>query len=152
MAASEAAAELVYIRRLLRELGEVMDTPTKLHVDNSGAVELSKDRKSCHRSRHILRRYFYVREAAAMGEVQVLKVDTKLNQSDVLTKNTFDIPTFREFKCQLMGADVKEAAAADETPPRKRKGHEPINDASLRASLVYARAYAMSDCPALFAT
>jgi hypothetical protein len=37
---------------------------TKLFVDNSGAVELSRDRKSCHCSRHVDRRYFKVRELA----------------------------------------------------------------------------------------
>ena len=32
----------------------------------SGAVELSRDRKSCHRSRHVDRRYFKVRERSAL--------------------------------------------------------------------------------------
>ena len=61
--------------------------PTKLYVDNSGAVELSRDRKSCHRSRHVDRRYFKVRELAYEGHLRVEHIDTKLNSADLLTKS-----------------------------------------------------------------
>ena len=62
MAASQAALEMLYFRGLLREMGVDMSQPTMLYVDNQGAVELSKDLKSCQRSRHIERRYLKVRE------------------------------------------------------------------------------------------
>ena len=42
MAASLAAAEVMYFRGLLREMGRDLP-PTKLYVDNQGAIELSKD-------------------------------------------------------------------------------------------------------------
>ena len=51
IAASQAALEIVYLRALLREMGVEVDEPTVLLVDNSGAVELSKHQKACHRSR-----------------------------------------------------------------------------------------------------
>ena len=92
------------------DLGVDVSEPTTIHVDNSGAVELSRDRKSCNRSRHVLRRYFYVREAAARGDVVVEKVDTKLNWSDLLTKNTFDVSTFVKLKQRLMNLPAIEAA------------------------------------------
>ena len=57
-----------------------------MYVDNSGAVELSRDRRSCHRSRHVDRRYFKVRELTHNGEVVVEKIDTAINPADVLTK------------------------------------------------------------------
>ena len=60
MAASLAACEVVFMRGLLREMGVEMDNPTVLRVDNLGAVALAKDRRSCHRSRHIHRRYLKV--------------------------------------------------------------------------------------------
>ena len=59
---------------------------TKLFVDNSGAVELSRDRKSCHRSRHVDRRYFKVRELGFEGALRVEHVDTAENAADLLTK------------------------------------------------------------------
>ena len=58
----------------------------KVFVDNSGAVELARDRKSCHRSRHVDRRYFKVREMFFAKILRVLKVDTTENTADVLTK------------------------------------------------------------------
>ena len=142
MAASEAAAETVYVRRMLRELGVDMDEPTVIHVDNSGAVELAKDRKSCHRSRHVLRRYFFVREAMAHGEVNVVKIDTKLNISDILTKAGFDAPTFDTFKGQLMGSAHR--------PPSAQASGTPSPNA-LRSGLLQARLDAMRMCPSLFA-
>ena len=71
---------------LLKELGVELAEPPKLRVDNSGAVELSRDRKSCHRSRHVDRRFFKVRELHALGKLMVEHVDTLLNAADLLTK------------------------------------------------------------------
>ena len=40
----------------------------------------------CHRSRHVDRRFFKVRELFFEGELKVEKVDTALNVADLLTK------------------------------------------------------------------
>ena len=74
---------------------------TTLYVDNSGAVELSRDRKSCHRSRHVDRRFFKVRELEASGVVKVTHVPTELNHADVLTK-TLTPEAFRRHRAALM--------------------------------------------------
>ena len=63
-----------------------MDAPTVLYVDNAGAVELSKDLKSCKRSRHIERRFLKVRELVAQGHIVVKYCPTEENHADVLTK------------------------------------------------------------------
>ena len=84
VAASACAIEVVHTRALLAEMGLEQVEPTKLYVDNSGAVELSRDRKSCHRSRHVDRRYFKVRELAYEGHLRVEHIDTKLNSADLL--------------------------------------------------------------------
>ena len=76
-----------YFRGLLRDLGLEQHAPTPLRVDNSGAIELSRDRKSCNRSRHIDRRFFKVRELQAAGQVLVTYVESKLNSADVMTKH-----------------------------------------------------------------
>jgi hypothetical protein len=78
--------ELVSAIRLREELGFESDGPITLFVDNDGAVELSRDRKSCHRARHVDRRYFKVREFVAEGLIFVERIDTTANSSDVLTK------------------------------------------------------------------
>ena len=88
------------MRTLLRELG-LEQNVTELGVDNSGAVELSRDRKSCHRSRHIDRRYFKVRELSALGTVRVVDVNTADNAADLLTK-PLDAATFAKHRSTLM--------------------------------------------------
>ena len=85
MVASQAATEIMYLSGILHEFGHDLE-PTSLYVDNQGAIELSRDMKSCQRSRHIERRYLKVRELVALGEINVLYVPTALNHADVLTK------------------------------------------------------------------
>jgi hypothetical protein len=101
IAASAAAIEIAHFRTLLREMGMPQDQPTPLQVDNSGAVELSRDRKSCHRSRHVDRRYFKVRELQAIGDIVVTHVPTADNASDLLTK-PLDLSTFLKHRKTLM--------------------------------------------------
>ena len=76
-AASAAASEISYVRALLTEMGLDMTAPTVLYVDNQGAVELSRDRKSCHRSRHVDRRFFKVRELVAEGEIDAAAPESR---------------------------------------------------------------------------
>eukprot|EP00965_Chrysotila_dentata_P094820 3136011-Pleurochrysis_carterae.AAC.1 len=58
-----------------------------MYVDNSGAVELSKERRSCQRSRHVDRRDLKVREYVAHGDIEVRKIGTDDNVADVFTKS-----------------------------------------------------------------
>ena len=75
--------------------------PTPLGIDNKGAVELARDRKSCHRSRHVDRRFFKVREFEASGVLKVHFVPTASNHADVLTKG-LPLPDFRRHRAALM--------------------------------------------------
>eukprot|EP00965_Chrysotila_dentata_P132851 4392930-Pleurochrysis_carterae.AAC.1 len=58
-----------------------------MYVDNSGAVELSKERRSCQRSWHVDRRDLKVREYVAHGNIKVRKIGTDDNVADVFTKS-----------------------------------------------------------------
>jgi hypothetical protein len=100
IAASAVAIEIVHVKELLREMG-LEQGVTTLYVDNSGAVELSRDRKSCHRSRHVDRRYFKVRELAAEGVLRVEHIDTN---SDLLTK-TLSLPMFEAHRKRLLNLE-----------------------------------------------
>ena len=88
-AASTTALELLFFRGIMGELGGTPPEPTTLWVDNSGAVELAKHRKSCHKSRHIERRNLKVRELVAQGDIIVKFVPTLQNRADLLTKPLF---------------------------------------------------------------
>ena len=86
IAASSTSLEIVFFRRLLEELGLPQDGPTVLYVDNTGAIALSRDRRSCHQSRHVERRYLKVREYVAEKQIHVTYIASADNPSDVLTK------------------------------------------------------------------
>eukprot|EP00965_Chrysotila_dentata_P195148 6176828-Pleurochrysis_carterae.AAC.1 len=64
------AVEVIYLRGLLKEMGREEVQATPMYVDNSGAVELSKDRRSYQRSRHVDRRDLKVREYVAHGCIE----------------------------------------------------------------------------------
>ena len=101
IAASACALEVAYLRRLLAELGLTQAKPTQLFVDNSGAVELSRDRKSCHRSRHVDRRYFKVRELEALGTLRAEHISTHDNSADLLTK-PLEASKFKQHRRRLL--------------------------------------------------
>ena len=71
----------------------------------SGAVALARDRRSCHRSRHVDRRYFKVRELMSEGAVVVEHIDTKLNTADLLTKS-LPSDAFTRHRATALGGTV----------------------------------------------
>ena len=88
IAASEAAKEVVWIRKFISELGVVPSCPSPidLYCDNSGAIAQAKEPRSHQKSKHILRRYHQIREIIDRGDVKICKVHTDLNIIDPLTK------------------------------------------------------------------
>ena len=79
-------------------------------------MELSRDRKSCHRSRHVDRRFFKVRELVAAGNITVEHVPTEKNRADFLTK-PLDDETFLRHRVTTMNSRVDEV-----TPSSGQRG------------------------------
>jgi len=88
IAASEAAKEVVWIRKFVSELGVVpsCSSPIDLYFDNNGAIAQAKEPRSHQKSKHILWRYHLIREIVNQGDVKLCKVHTDLNMADPLTK------------------------------------------------------------------
>eukprot|EP00965_Chrysotila_dentata_P163088 5386277-Pleurochrysis_carterae.AAC.1 len=68
-------------------MGREETQATPMYVDNLGTVELSKERRSCQRSRHVDRRDPKVREYVAHSSIEVRKIETDDNVADVFTKS-----------------------------------------------------------------
>ena len=113
IAASTCACEIAYFRSLLEEMGLPQERPTTLFVDNKGAVELSRDRKSCHRSRHVDRRFFKVRELVFAGAIKVEYIPTAENPADLLTK-ALDQSTFYRHARTMLSAILNATVRASE--------------------------------------
>ena len=104
MAASQASAELVYTTGMLGEMGIVQKKPPVLYADNTGAIALAKDRRSCHKSKHIDRRYLKVREFVEDGKIIVEHVSTDENPADLFTK-CVPLAKFVKFCKMVMGGE-----------------------------------------------
>ncbi|GJR06490.1 hypothetical protein Tco_0529474 [Tanacetum coccineum] len=88
IAASEAAMEAVWIRKFISGLGIVptINEPINMYCDNSAAVHYANEPGVQRGARHYLRKYHYVRESVALGEIKILKVHTDNNLADPFTK------------------------------------------------------------------
>ncbi|GJT25431.1 hypothetical protein Tco_0895368 [Tanacetum coccineum] len=86
--ASEAAMEVVWIRKFILGLGIVptINDPIKMFCDNSAALLIANELGVQRGARHYHRRCHYVRECIELGEIDLLKVHTYNNLADPFTK------------------------------------------------------------------
>jgi hypothetical protein len=85
--ARTATEETIAVRYMLRCLGVRVTHPTYLFGDNLGVVQNVTMKDSLLKKKHVAISYHKVREAAAAGIVHPMKIDTKDNISDLLTKS-----------------------------------------------------------------
>ncbi|GJU15741.1 retrotransposon protein, putative, ty1-copia subclass [Tanacetum coccineum] len=85
MALTEAVKEAIWLWRLLEELGVELNTMA-VNSDNQGVIHLSRNHVFHKRTKHINVRYHFIREVLEAKTVKVLKVGTKHNVADALTK------------------------------------------------------------------
>ncbi len=83
-AASAAVVELVLVRALLHELGELQLEATPLYSDNLSGVKVACDEGSVKRSAYAIRRVRFVQEAHAAGEicVRMRHIEGRLNANN----------------------------------------------------------------------
>ncbi|GJV52340.1 putative RNA-directed DNA polymerase [Tanacetum coccineum] len=86
IAATMAACQGIWLRRLLTEITKQRVPPVTLFVDNQSALELMKNPVFHGRSKHIDIRYHFIRECVENGEITVSHVCGKKQKADILTK------------------------------------------------------------------
>jgi hypothetical protein len=82
-----ATEETIAVRYMLRCLGVKVTHPTYLFGDNLGVVQNVTMKDSLLKKKHVAISYHKVRESAAAGIVHPMKIDTKDNIADCLTKS-----------------------------------------------------------------
>ncbi|GKA72825.1 hypothetical protein Tco_0779041 [Tanacetum coccineum] len=89
IASSKAAVKAVWIRKFILGLGIVptINEPIKMFCDNSVALLIANEPRVQRGARHYHKRYHYVRECIALGEINLLKVHTDDNLADPFTKS-----------------------------------------------------------------
>lgn len=85
-AACEASNEACHLRQLFRDLWINVDKPTKLMIDNQGAIKLTKNPEFHGRTKHIEVKYHVIRERVEDGTVEPIFVPSAGQLADALTK------------------------------------------------------------------
>ena len=103
VAASYAACQAMWIKMLLEEMRICDSTKVKLLIDNKSAIDLAKHPVSHGRSKHIERRYHFLREQVNEDKLDVEHCRTEVQLADILTKPLKRV-RFEELK-ELMGME-----------------------------------------------
>jgi hypothetical protein len=99
---SNAGQHLAWLRSFFEEIGHPQESPTELRCDNRAAIILTKDPQFRARTKHIQRKYHYVRDGlVATGEAIILWYPTDEMVADIFTK---PLPHDKHHKfCHAMG-------------------------------------------------
>ncbi|CAL2227982.1 unnamed protein product [Prunus armeniaca] len=82
----EATAEVVWLRFVLFDFGEEQVEATQIFYDNTSAIAITKNPVHHHKTRHINRRFHYIRYALQNGEIDLLYCRTGEQNADIFTK------------------------------------------------------------------
>ena len=96
---------ILYIRFVLEDLDMAQQYPTIVYEDNKGCLEMTKALKPTKRTRHVETRCFAVLEWVQTDTIDVRKIDTSDNSSDVLTKPTGRTLFYRHYDT-IMGRRI----------------------------------------------
>jgi hypothetical protein len=83
---ANTAAELIWVRSLLQELGIPLPTPPKLWCDNIGATYFFVNPIFHSRTKHVAIDFHFVQELVASKDLEILFVPSVDQLADVLTK------------------------------------------------------------------
>ena len=94
VAATAAACQAVWLRRVLRDLCHEQEKGTTIYCDNSSAISLSKNSVFHKRTKHIDTKFHFIRELVNNCEIVLQHCSTEDQLADIftkpLTKKSFD--------------------------------------------------------------
>jgi hypothetical protein len=86
MLAGGAISWSMWLRTFFEEIQRPLSAPLALLGDNQGSIALDKNPEFHERTKHIKRRYHFIREAVESGDIELGFVPTQQMVADVLTK------------------------------------------------------------------
>ena len=86
VSAVEATAQAIWLRFVLSDFGEEHVEPTTILCDNTSAIAITKNPVHHHKTRHINRRFHFIRDALQNGEIDLMYCKTEEQVADILTK------------------------------------------------------------------
>ncbi|KAM1012444.1 hypothetical protein ACFX15_041792 [Malus domestica] len=86
ISASEATAQAMWLRFVLGDFGELQTEATPLQCDNTSAISITKNPVFHQRTKHIDRRYHFIKDALQQGIIDLIYCPTKEQVADIFTK------------------------------------------------------------------
>ena len=124
IAVCECAKQIVWMRRLLKELGKEQKGTTSIFCDNQAAKALTENPIHHDRTKHIDMKYHYTRDLVEGGFIVVKHVPASDEEADILTKEYIG-KNFRRLRDWVMGMkremNGKEEMTDDDRIKRKKE-------------------------------
>ncbi|KAM2392834.1 hypothetical protein ACFX1X_036261 [Malus domestica] len=104
---AHCAADITWIRNLLKDLHQFLPDPPLIHCDNLSALALCSNPVFHTRIKHLDTDFHFVREKVQQNDILVQYVPTEEQTTDILTKG-LHIPVFFKHCCNLrLGSPAK---------------------------------------------
>ena len=84
--ATVAACEVVWLKRILKDLGISSKDPIPLYCDNMSNVHLARNPMFHAHTEHIEVHYHFIRERVQAGDVDLQHISSNLKIADIFTK------------------------------------------------------------------
>ncbi|XP_056846924.1 secreted RxLR effector protein 161-like [Raphanus sativus] len=109
MAATEAAKQAIWLQELVSEITGRKIEKTLVRVDNKSAIILAKNPVLHRRSKHIHKRFHFIRECVERELIDVEHVPGTKQKADILTKALANIK-FKEMRDLIQVQDLSKGA------------------------------------------
>ncbi|KAL0344258.1 UNVERIFIED_CONTAM: Retrovirus-related Pol polyprotein from transposon TNT 1-94 [Sesamum angustifolium] len=86
IAAAATSNQAIWLRRILEDIGEKQEEPTRIYCDNKSAIAITKNPVQHSRTKHIDIKYHSLREATTRGEIELKYCSTEEQLADIFTK------------------------------------------------------------------
>lgn len=86
VALSEASRELLWLLKLMDDVGEIVDQPIQIRENNQSCIAMLRSEGESSRTKHIDTRYNFVKELNSTGVMNVVYCPTETMIADILTK------------------------------------------------------------------
>lgn len=86
VAAAGATNQAIWLTKILMDMGEKHVKPVQICCDNKSAIAIAKNHVLHKRTKRIGVRYHVLREAEAVGDIQLTYCSTEEQLADILTK------------------------------------------------------------------
>ena len=81
-----AACEVIWLKRILKDLGIPITDPILHYYDNMSRIHLARNPVFDVRTKHIVVHYHFIRECVLAGDVGLQHIRTNVQKADIFTK------------------------------------------------------------------